>query len=169
MSKTRKAPASVKLAHEFKELAGKASLPKEEKRRLNCLSRTLTARGLDPKHSGLTERAMVLDNLCLVNDYIKAARRAEHSDKVTARAQEALDKMIQRLHDVGLDQTGRKHLQEIVRQIGENQRAAERLKHTNKTRAPHRNAALEEEIEELAAASEDDVEMEDFEYATASI
>lgn len=153
----RKVKNATRLAADYLGLNARTDLSKQERTRLRDLSRTLTARGLDPKHSGLEERAKVSDNLSLVLSYVEHARRAEHADKVSASAQRVLDVETQKLRVAGIS-TNRKHLQELVRQITENTKAADKLKRTDKTRAPHREAALEE-LEELAV-SEDDVETE---------
>lgn len=159
----RRTKNATKLAAEYLGLNARTDLSKQERARLRDLSRTLTARGLDPKHCGLEERAKVSDNLSLVRSYVENARRAEHADKVSAGAQHVLDIETQKLRVAGIS-TNRKHLQELVRQITENQRAADRLKHTDKTRAPHRNAS----VDELDAIAEEEDDVEEEGYAETS-
>ena len=137
----------LKKVERFLELSNMSSRNESEQKELVSLRRMLTARGLDPRHqTGLRERAIVFDNRSLVQTYIETAKRVEHSDKVTSSTQHALDDMTQKLRMLGIENTNRRSLQTILNELKQNAKAADRLKRTKTTRAPHKSPAIDEEI-----------------------
>ena len=128
----------TKKAIRFDELSKKSKLDTKEQKEIASLRRFLTAKGLDPRHNGLINRAIVLDNMSDVEKFIEAARRAEHTDKVSESAQYALDTLRGRLKNLGLENLNRRYLQSLIKDIKQHAREADRLKRTCKTRAPHK-------------------------------
>ncbi len=133
-----------KKAHRYLELAATGDTDSKE---FYSLGRQLAAKGLDPKHSGLMERALILDNKSIVQAYIDATAHGKCPSVLKLK-----------MSSVGITKPNRRHLQAVLNEIARNAKAVDRLKHTTKTRAPHREAALDE-LDELTV-SEDDVDTE---------
>ena len=147
----------------YVELMNKSELSASEQKERASLRRTLTARGLDPKHiSGLTDRALIFDNQGLINSFIEAAKRIEHSDKISSSAQRSYDNLLQQLHVLGIENTNSQRLQTILNELKQNAKAADRLKRTKTTRAPHKLPAIDEEVYDDA---DDEYDEEDDVYA----
>lgn len=153
----------LKKVERFLELSNMSSRNESEQKELVSLRRMLTARGLDPRHqTGLRERAIVFDNIKLVQDYIEIAERAEHADKISNKAQNALNDTIAKLRKLGIENINRRSLQTILNELKQNAKAADRLKRTKTTRAPHKSPAIDEEIYDDA---DDEYDEEDDVYA----
>ena len=135
-----------------------------QKKEYSDLRRKLAHYGLDPKHTdGLIQRAIVFDNQKLVQDYIEAAKRAEHADKVTEKAQSALDGMIARLRQLGIENINRRSLQTTLNEIKANAKANDRLVRAKATRAPHK--VLPATDEEVYDDADDEFDEEDDVFA----
>ena len=134
------------MATRYTELAGRRNRNNDEKRELRELERKLTAKGLDPKHRGLAERAAILDNKKVINEFLDETER-------NGFASESLIKALKKL---GI-RPERGHIIRVQREITQNAKAAERLKHSTKCRAQRDDATLNEELE-LAASEDDDAE-----------
>lgn len=136
----------TKKAIRFDELSKKSELNAKEQKEIASLRRFLTAKGLDPRHNGLMDRAIVLENMSVVEQFIEAAKRAEHTDKVSESAQYTLDALKARLKNLGLENLNRRYLQSLIKNIKQNAREADRLKRSCKTRAPHKVSSTDDEL-----------------------
>lgn len=147
----------------YMELMNKSELSASEQKERARLRRLLTARGLDPKRiRGLVDRALIFDNQGLINKFIETAERNEHSDKISDSAQRDYDDLLQRLHILGIENTNYRRLQNVLDDLKRNAKAADRLKRTKTTRAPHKSPAIDEEIYDDA---DDEYDEEDDVYA----
>lgn len=146
----------------YMELMNKSELSASEQKERTRLRRLLTARGLDPKRiRGLVDRALIFDNQGLAQAYIEAAKRIEHSDKISESARSSYDYLLQRLHALGIENANYRRLQNVLDDLKQNAKAADRLKRTKMTRAPHKSPATDEEIYD----ADDEYDEEDDVYA----
>ncbi len=146
----------LKKVERFLELSNMPSRNESEQKELVSLRRMLTARGLDPRHqTGLRERALIFDNRSLVRAYIETAKRVERSSKVVSSAQHELDDMAQDLRMLGIGNPNHRSLQTALNELKRNAKAADRLKRTKTTRAPHKSPAIDDDAD--GYDEEDDV------------
>ena len=118
----------------------------QEKKEFHKLDRKLTAKGLDPKHCRLEERAAILDNGRVIRYFLDETEHGGFAPK----------RLIKALKELGI-RPERGHIIRVQREIAQNAKAAERLKHFTKSRSKHNDTTLEEELE-LAASEDDDAE-----------
>ncbi len=103
-----------KIAWRYLELIKKGDTTTEE---FYHLSRLLAVKGLDPKHKGVEERALILDNRATIKAYIKATKYGKCPIGLKIK-----------LAEIGITKPNRKRLQAILNGIAKKATHVDRLK-----------------------------------------
>ena len=130
-----------KKAAEYIELMNAEKKTEKVKKELYKLGRQLTARGLDPQHKGLANRARIADYERLVAAFLAEPEGKENFWTKLELLQAGI-------------KPDRNHLRTTLGEIKRNERAAHKLRHTKKSAPPHRSMVIEE-FDDLDLEEED--------------